>query len=139
MAIVVTNRLLVFENKQGEIDEGFLAREDPAIMYGIALGYSKLDNQQMPYMVVDQERSQDYIDKVVQHEFGHVFGVKRSGEYYDGESHCTNEQCLLQANRSESPDYCEECSGQFEENGYYFHGREVLGIKTPHHERNPQL
>jgi hypothetical protein len=58
----------------------------------------------------------EFIQKVVTHEAMHLFGVKETGEHYDGKDHCTDNSCLLQPSIDGSVNcICDECKVQLEE------------------------
>lgn len=53
------------------------------------------------------------------HELGHLISVKTSGETYDGDSHCVDEQCIMfdvTNDEGVQMDFCTECNEQIQAN-----------------------
>ncbi|USN96284.1 MAG: hypothetical protein H6797_04385 [Candidatus Nomurabacteria bacterium] len=101
--VMTHNPLISSPGLQTEYDE----RNE--IIVGIAITNGK----EKPYGIINSEYPEEVSERAVQHEFGHLMDVKRNGENYDGEWHCSLEQCTMYRTATrEKSDFCNECADQ---------------------------
>ncbi|MCA9334840.1 hypothetical protein KC953_01730 [Candidatus Saccharibacteria bacterium] len=98
--IMTHNELTVRPEKSKKI-----IREN-TILAGMA--YSRGKNR--PYGIIDANQS-GVPEHIVTHEFGHLLRIKHGGEYYDGESHCTIDECnMYPVSSGHNGAFCQECA-----------------------------
>ena len=99
--LIVTHSELTLEPEEKKI-----ILRDGATLAGMA--YSKSRNR--PFGIVDAQRPSTP-EHVVTHEFGHLIKLKRDGEHYNGDSHCSITECnMYDTSNGYNGDFCPECA-----------------------------
>lgn len=100
MGMIVTSRRLLVPNQDGKIQRG-------NIVVGSTWPYAD-----KPFSILDAGHGMSPLI-TAKHEFGHLMQIPRGGETFDGDCHCTNENCVMHAIINlERNDYCSDCKTQ---------------------------
>lgn len=117
---IYTNQITSFNIRS---DFGIILTERPIIVASgakdnklqsgqITVGNTWPNGRSSPFSLIDAQRSYS-VKNSTMHELGHLFRVPGSGESYDGDCHCIDDNCvmhpLLAVERSA---FCNDCEKQ---------------------------
>lgn len=69
--------------------------------------------------VIDTQISSS-TENVTAHEVGHLLNLKKQGETWDNESHCSTQECTMRPRLGGGEEFCNECTQQLGQSAFYF-------------------
>lgn len=119
LGIFVTRRSLVtYEDldKNGQMLKRRNRGGNAYITAGVAINGSTLRKPKLAMVSVGEDPYDLSVAAATAHELGHLVNVKKAGETYDGDAHCTDDDCLMgpviTKGETIKHSFCTECKQQ---------------------------